>query len=262
MVKPAKRRVTSPKIRSKSPMLDEFMRNSVISPGFQYSNYNMNYPISHQSHTPHTSHIDEGEDISNKMATYQPTEDSEGYTSTSDESYMDDKSNRIASTLPDESYANVTIDKDLKIYRMKDLLDRKRKLMFDKEREIKELGKQNTFLETVVDDYKKYNAAILEEKIKQKKALKILSDHIREISKNIKNDEFRMNRVKIDQTALLQEIQYIRDEITYVLNSSGNDTKYMSSDDEVQYSNGSDDSHDSHDSHDSYDSDDSDDNEY
>lgn len=238
MVKQAKIRVTSsPKIRSKSPMLDEFMRNSVISPGFQYSNYNMNYPISHQSHTPHTSHIGEAEDISNKMTRYRPSEDSEDYTSTStgDESYMDGESNIIASPIPDESYANVTRDKDLKIYRMKDLLDRKRKLMFDKEREVKELGKQNTFLETVVDDYKMYNSAILEEKIKQKKALKILSDHIREISKNIKNDEFRLNRVKMDQTTLLQEIQHIRDEIAYVLNSSGNDTKYMSSDDEVQY---------------------------
>jgi hypothetical protein len=241
MVKQAKIRVTSsPKIRSKSPMLDEFMRNSVISPGFQYSNYNMNYPISHQSHTPHTSHIGEAEDISNKMTRYRPSEDSEDYTSTStsDESYMDGESNIIASPvspIPDESYANVTRDKDLKIYRMKDLLDRKRKLMFDKEREVKELGKQNTFLETVVDDYKMYNSVILEEKIKQKKALKILSDHIREISKNIKNDEFRLNRVKMDQTALLQEIQHIRDEIAYVLNSSGNDTKYMSSDDEVQY---------------------------
>ena len=252
MVKPIKRRVTSPKIRSTSPMVDEFMRNSVISPGFQSSNYNMNYPISHQSHTPH---IDEDKDISNKMAAYQPTEDSEGYTSTSDESYMDDKSNGIASTISDESYANVTRDKDLKIYRMKDLLDRKRKLMFNKEREIKELGKQNTFLETVVDDYKKYNATILEEKIKQKRALKILSDHIREISKNIKDDEFRLNRVKMDQTALLQEIQYIRDEIAYVLNSSGNDTKYMSSDDEVQYNNDSSDSYDSGDT-------DNDDNEY
>jgi predicted nucleic acid-binding Zn-ribbon protein len=115
---------------------------------------------------------------------------------------------------------------------MKDLLDRKRKLMFDKEKEIKELGNQNSFLETVVDDYKKYNTAILEEKIKQKKALKILSDHIREIAKNIKNDEFKLNRVKMDQTALLEEIEHIRDEIAYVLKSSGSDKRYASSDDE------------------------------
>ena len=229
MVKQAKRRATSPKIRSKSPQLDEFMRNSIISPEFQYSNNKMN---SHQSHAPHTSRVDEYADTA---ASYQPSEDSDDYTSTSDESYIDDESNETVSPIYNESYANATRNKDLKIYRMKDLLDRKRKLMFDKEKEITELGNQNSFLETVVDDYKKYNTAILEEKVKQKKALKILSDHIREISKNIKNDEFKLNRVKMDQTALLEEIEHIRDEIAYVLKSSGSDKIYASSDDEYEY---------------------------
>ena len=231
MVKQAKRRVTSPKIRSKSPQLDEFMRNSIISPEFQYSNNKMNFHQSHAPHTPLTSHVDESADIA---ASYQPSEDSEDYTSTSDESYIDDESNETVSPTYNESYANATRKKDLNIYKMKDLLDRKRKLMFDKEKEIKELGNQNSFLETVVDDYKKYNTAILEEKIKQKKALKILSDHIREIAKNIKNDEFKLNRVKMDQTALLEEIEHIRDEIVYVLKSSGSDKIYASSDDEYE----------------------------
>ena len=228
MVKQVKRRVASPKIKNKSPELDEFMRSSIISPEFQYSNNKMN---SHQSHAPHTSHVDESAYIA---ASYQPSEDSEEYTSTSDESYIDDERNETVSPIYNESYANATRNKDLKIYRMKDLLDRKQKLMFDKEKEIKELGTQNSFLETVVDDYKKYNATILEEKIKQKKALKILSDHIREISKNIKNDEFKLNRVKMDQTALLEEIEHIRDEIAYVLKSSGSDKRYVSSDDEYE----------------------------
>jgi hypothetical protein len=232
MVKQSKRRATSPKIRSKSPQLDEFMRNSIISPEFQYSNNKMN---SHQSHTPHTSHTSQVDESADIAASYQPSEDSDDHTSTSGESYIDDESNETVSPTYNESYANATRKKDLKIYRMKDLLDRKRKLMFDKEKEIKELGNQNSFLETVVDDYKKYNTAILEEKIKQKKALKILSNHIREISKNIKNDEFKLNRVKMDQTALLEEIEHIRDEIAYVLKSSGSDKIYASSDDEYKY---------------------------
>jgi hypothetical protein len=157
--------------------------------------------------------------------------DNEGYTSNSDESYIDGENNDTI--MPsEETYANATRKKDLKIYRMKDLLDKKKKLMFEKENEIKELGKQNSFLETVVHDYEKYNTVILEEKIKQKKALKILSDHIREISKNIKNDEFKLNRVKMDQTALLKEIQNIRDEIEYVLQTRG--SNYISSDDDYQ----------------------------
>lgn len=230
MVKRTTKRVTSPIVRSKSPKIDDFMKNSMISPVFQYPKEN--YPISHQSHTPHTPHASHVvEYMSDKSV---PSEDSEGYTSSdsssSGESYIDDKSNAM---IPfEETYANATRKKDLKIYRMKDLLDKKRKLMFEKEREIKELGKQNSFLETVVHDYENYNTVILEEKIKQKKALKILSDHIREISKNIKSDEFKLNRVKVDQTLLLDEIQNIRDEIEYVLRSSGSSNKYISSDDE------------------------------
>ena len=227
MVKPTIKRVTSPRVRSKSPKIDDFMKNSMISPVFQYPGEN--YPISHQSHAPHTPHTSRAvEYMSDKSV---PSEDSEGYTS-SDESYIDNETNEMIPI--EETYANATRKKDLKIYRMKDLLDKKRKLMFEKEREIKELGKQNSFLETVVHDYENYNTVILEEKIKQKKALKILSDHIREISKNIKNDEFKLNRVKVDQTLLLDEIQNIRDEIEYVLSSSGSSNKYMSSDDESQ----------------------------
>ena len=225
MVKPTIKRVTSPRVRSKSPKIDDFMKNSMISPVFQYPGEN--YPISHQSHAPHTPHTSHAvEYMSDKSV---PSEDSEGYTS-SDESYIDNETNEMIPI--EETYANATRKKDLKIYRMKDLLDKKRKLMFEKEREIKELGKQNSFLETVVHDYENYNTVILEEKIKQKKALKILSDHIREISKNIKNDEFKLNRVKVDQTLLLDEIQNIRDEIEYVLRSSGSSNKYISSDDE------------------------------
>ena len=119
---------------------------------------------------------------------------------------------------------------------MKDILSKKRKQMFDKEVEIKDIGKQNSFLKTVLDDYENYNNIILEEKVKQKKALKILSDHIRKISRNIKNDDFKLNRVKTDQTLLLEEIQNIRDEIEYVLKARGDENKYVSSDDEYYFS--------------------------
>ena len=230
MVKPTIKRDTSPRVRSTSPKIDDFMKNSMISPMFQYPKEN--YPISHQSHTPHTSHTPHVVDHMSENPV--PSEDSEGYASSSssngDESYIDNETNEMIPI--EETYANATRKKDLKIYRMKDLLDKKRKLMFEKEREIKELGKQNSFLETVVHDYENYNTVILEEKIKQKKALKILSDHIREISKNIKSDEFKLNRVKMDQTLLLDEIQNIRDEIEHVLSSSGSNNKYMSSDDD------------------------------
>ena len=221
MVKKKKQRGVSPRgrdididiDRSKSPTVDDFMKNSIISPDFQY--VEENYPNSHQSHQSHASHI--VQDVS----------------SSDDDSRNEYHDNDETEPL-EESYANATMKKDVRIYKMKDMLSRKRKQMFDKEQEIRKIGEQNSFLETVVNDYENYNNIILDEKRKQKKALKILSDHIREISKNIKNDEFKLNRVKMDQTALLKEIQNIRDEIEYVLRTRGN-SNYISSDEEYKY---------------------------
>jgi chromosome segregation ATPase len=221
MVKHRKQRSISPRKISDSPKIDEFMKNSMISPAFQY--IEDNYPISHQSHASLASHAS------------QPTQDvSSGDDSFVDSDYdsNDERFNNDEIEPPEESYANATMKKDLRIYKMKDLLRKKRKYMFDKEKEIREIGRQNSFLETVVNDYENYNNIILDEKRKQKRALKVLSDHIREISKNIKNDEFKLNRVKMDQTELLREIQNIRDEIEHVLRMRGNNDKYVSSDDD------------------------------
>jgi hypothetical protein len=209
MVKQKKLRGVSPRNRNDSPKIDEFMKNSMISPAFQYEEEN--YPISHESQAS------------------QPVQD---VSSGDDSSIGSDYESPDVTEPSEESYANTTMKKDVRIYKMKDLLRKKRKQMFDKEKEIREVGRQNSFLETVVNDYENYNNIILDEKRKQKKALKVLSDHIREISKNIKNDEFKLNRVKMDQTALLKEIQNIRDEIEYVLQTRG--SNYISSDDDYQ----------------------------
>ena len=228
MVKQKKQRGLSPRDididididRSNSPKVDDFMKNSMISPDFQY--VEENYPISHPSHPSHPSYASHiVQDVS----------------SSDDDSPDEHYDNYDTEPHPhplEESYANATMKKDIRIYKMKDMLSRKRKQMFDKEQEIRKIGEQNSFLETVVNDYENYNNIILDEKRKQKKALKILSDHIREISKNIKNDEFKLNRVKMDQTALLKEIQNIRDEIEYVLRTRGN-SNYISSDEEYKY---------------------------
>ena len=215
MVKHRKQRSVSPRKIRDSPKIDEFMKNSMISPSFQH--IEENYPIYHQSHASHST-----QDVSSGDDSFVD----------SDYHSNDERFNSNEMEPSEESYANSTMRKDIRIYKMKDLLRKKRKYMFDKEKEIRDIMEHNSFLETVVNDYENYNNIILDEKRKQKRALKVLSDHIREISRNIKNDEFKLNRVKMDQTELLREIQNIRDEIKYVLRTRGNNDKYVSSDDD------------------------------
>ena len=123
----------------------------------------------------------------------------------------------------ENSYSTLTKNKDFRILKMKNILDERKQQMFEKEKEIKELQKDNSFLESIIIDYQNYNRYILEEKNKQRMAIKILSDHIREISRNVNNDEYKLNHIKKDQSILLKELQNIRNEIKDVLKINGND---------------------------------------
>ena len=227
----------------------KFMKSSQISPHFINNeldrdldvdlDYKPNYGKSLESLESHASHAvnitpNVNENIESGSESGSGSDESYHSNNTLDSDY-DSDNDEIQAVDDDDndnnenSYSSITKTKDLKIFKMKNLLARKRSTLLNKEQEIKELGKQNSFLETVIRDYENYNTAILEEKQKQKKALKILSQHIRDIYKNNNNkDESHLSRVKNDQTLLLDEIEKIRDEIAHVLNSRG--VEYQSSD--------------------------------
>ena len=214
----------------------KFMKSSQISPDFINNDldYLPNYSNSHASHASHAVNIIPDDNISDDKSYHSNTtldSDNSDHNSDHNSSDNENENDNTNDTQVDDSYSSITKNKDLKIFKMKNLLAHKRSTLLNKEQEIKELGKQNSFLETVIRDYEKYNTTILEEKQKQKKALKILSKHIRAISKNINNDESHLSHVKNDQTLLLDEIEKIRDEIAHVLNTRG--IEYQSSDGDI-----------------------------
>lgn len=233
--------VKTSKSKSKSNVgkssLKKFMKSSQISPYFINNeldrdlDYESNYGKSLESHASHAVNTipNVNENIESGSGSGSDESDESYHSNTTLDSDNDEIQTIDNDNDNDNSYSSITKTKDLKIFKMKNLLAHKRKILLNKEQEIKELGKQNSFLETVIRDYEKYNTTILEEKQKQKKALKILSQHIRDIYKNINNkDDLHLSRVKNDQTLLLDEIEKIRDEIAYVLNSRG--VEYQSSD--------------------------------
>ena len=119
--------VKSKSPRSKSPKIDDFMKKSIISPMFQYNEEN--YPISLEPHASNASHTYPSTEIVQPVS-YQPPNyydsndenDSEGYTNSDNESYIDSDGigeNNDTMKPSEETYANTTRKKDLKIYRMK-----------------------------------------------------------------------------------------------------------------------------------------------
>lgn len=170
--------------------LNAFMGPSILSPKYEYRNANLH--------------------ISPESPDSRDSRDS----SDADEDNSENKCNVSYKT--DGSYAANTSGKDLKLYDMKCLLEKKRKAIHDKNREVKELATENPYLSSVVSDYDSIQGTVLEEKKTQKSALKILSKHIRDISENMKHDEFQLDRIREDQLVLMEEIDKLRKEISYI----------------------------------------------
>jgi hypothetical protein len=191
---------------------NEFMNRDQISPMVEY-NILSNSSISPESHV---------QSVFEKRTSSPYLSESEYVDNESDSDEREDRENignenKIESD--DLSYASITSKNDMKIYRMKCLLDEKRKSIIKKNKEIKELSKQNAYLESIITDYDKLNTNNLDEKQKQKKALKILSEHIRHISKDLKKDEHEIYRVKNDQKMVMAEIEKLRDDISDILHA-------------------------------------------
>jgi hypothetical protein len=179
--------------------LNAFMRPSVLSPKYQYPklrNYS-NSPESPASRESRDSHNYEHSD-------------------TESDDHTEGEGECNVSYRTDGSYATSAVDKDHKIYEMKCLLDKKRKAFHDKNNEVRRLATDNQFLSDVVSDYENSQHTILDEKKKQKLALEVLSEHIRNISKNIKNDEFQLRRIRDDQKMLIDEIDKLRRDVDYI----------------------------------------------
>ena len=126
----------------------------------------------------------------------------------------DDES--IAAENPDDIDS---AESDKNIYNMKCILEKKKQLLLEKNREIKELAKQNSFLNKVLSDYEKIKLHILEEKKKQQSAIKIISKHISQISKNMNQEDYHIEQLQDDQSMLLEELEKIKMEMKEVMRS-------------------------------------------
>ena len=160
----------------------------------------------------------------------RPSKISPRYTFKEDDSEESDTSSSPYDTDPDtnhetETNATEKIDEfdiaqnDTNIYNMKCVLEKKKQLLLYKNREVKELAKRNAFLNNVLSDYEKIKSHILEEKQKQQDAIKIISKHISQLSKNMNKGDYYISELQDDQSVLLEELEKIKMEMNEVMQS-------------------------------------------
>ena len=182
--------------------LNAFMRPSKISPWYTFKN----------NDSEESDNSDNSDDSDSSSDDSKLSNSSSYYTETETDADTDTHATGI------EKVDDFNIAKnDTNIYNMKCILEKKKQLLLYKNKEVKELAKQNAFLNNVLSDYEKIKLRILEEKRKQQDAIKIISKHISQLSKHMNKEDYHMKHLQDDQSLLLEELEKIKREMKEVL---------------------------------------------
>ena len=179
--------------------LNAFMRPSKISPRYTFKS-------------------DDSEESDNSDDSDSSSDDSKLSNSSPYDTETDTDTDTHATGIEKVDEFNIAKN-DTNIYNMKCILEKKKQLLLHKNSEVKELSKQNAFLNNVLSEYEKIKLHILEEKRKQQDAIKIISKHISQLSKNMNKEDYHMKHLQDDQSVLLEELEKIKREMNKVMQS-------------------------------------------
>jgi hypothetical protein len=115
---------------------------------------------------------------------------------------------------------NTLVENDEKILQIEELIEAKRRMLLEKQKKLKNISKQNQFLEAVKSDYTKYYDYISQQKQDQIKALELLNGYIRDLSSSGQLSKHNIDDAKFEQEKLLKEIDEIKKGLETIINNA------------------------------------------
>ena len=112
---------------------------------------------------------------------------------------------------------------DDQFMQIQNLIHSKKQLLFEKQKKLKSISKQNKFLEIVKDDYMKYYDYINQQKRDQIKALQVLNEYIEDLTYTGKLTTNNIEDAKVEQSKILHEMNSIKKSLDQVVDK----TKYV-----------------------------------
>ena len=88
---------------------------------------------------------------------------------------------------------------DERFIQIQNLIQAKKQMLFEKQKQMCIISKQNDFLDVVKKDYEKYNDYIYKQKQDQMKALNILDTYIKELTKSGELTKYDLEDAKEEQ---------------------------------------------------------------
>lgn len=114
-------------------------------------------------------------------------------------------------------------ERDEQFIQLQNLIDSKKKMLIEKQKKLRFISKQNTFLETVKNDYSKYYDYIAQQKRDQIKALQLLDEYIKDLTLSGKLTKHNIEDAKVEQTKILREVKSIKESLDSIID----DTQYV-----------------------------------
>ena len=113
-------------------------------------------------------------------------------------------------------------NRDQQLLQIENLIDAKRKMLIDKQKNFKNLTKQNEFLNEVKQDYNKYYGYIVKQKEDQMSALTMLNSYIKDLTVSGNLSKNNIEDAKNEQHKILTEINSIKKGIDDIIKETGN----------------------------------------
>ena len=123
----------------------------------------------------------------------------------------------IAFNRPVEIYNPVQINED-EFFQLQNIIDYKRKMLLNKQNELKRIAKRNTFLEQIRNDYLKYNNYIVKQKQEQMAALNLLNNYISDLTRSSNLSKHNIQDAKMEQRKIVKELNSIKHGLDKIIN--------------------------------------------
>jgi hypothetical protein len=113
-------------------------------------------------------------------------------------------------------------DQDNKFMEIQELIELKRKMLYNKQHKLKTIIKQNAFLEEVKNDYITYYDYISKQKHDQIKALDLLNVYISDLTNSGNLSKHNIEDAKFEQKKILKEVKLIQNGLNSLINNTKN----------------------------------------
>lgn len=127
----------------------------------------------------------------------------------------------IAFNRPVEIDNPVQMNED-EFFQLQNIIDYKRKMLLNKQKQLKRIAKHNTFLEQIRKDYSIYNNYIVKQKQEQMAALNLLNNYISDLTRSSNLSKHNIQDAKMEQRKIVKELNSIKHGLDKIMNDVDN----------------------------------------